>query len=336
MKKRLGVTFRMAAALGLSACCALGVLAQAEGELTAKARVFPDIGAGLRAVRRGPDGRTYVLASPSPGLVVFDSKGKKAWAIPTAPAGSKTQGPAIGFGEDCDIDEGHIYVADRGANAVEVFGLDGALTRSIAVPAPVSLAAIGESEVAVATLRQPHLVIVYDKNGRDVREFGDPEPISNREDLNRFLSIGQLVSDGQNRVYYAFDYTPEPTVRQYDRFGYGAGPDVQYTALEAASQGQAVRREIIRQEKHGKAPAFKRVLTAVGVDRAKGEVWMAVGNTLLRFDKEGNRRARYQLYTPEGARLEANVIVVEPDGLLIGSDPLGVYEFERPDKKFQP
>jgi hypothetical protein len=208
--------------------------------------------------------------------------------------------------------------------------------RSIPVPSPLSIAALGEGEVAVATLREPHLVIVFDKNGRDVREFGDPEQISEREDLNRFLNIGQLATDAQNHLYYAFAYTPEPTVRQYDRNGYGLGQDIQYTALEAASEAQAVRREILRQEKHQKTPTFKRVLTAVGIDRAKGEVWMAVGNTLLRFDKEGNRRASYQLYTPEGARLEASIIVIEPDRLLIGSDPLGIYEFDRPDKKSSP
>ena len=78
------------------------------------------------------------------------------------------------------------------------------------------------------------------------------------------------------------------------------------------------------------------MLTAVGVERATGEVWIALHNTLLHFDKDGNRRASYQLYTAEGARLDANTILVEKDRLLIGSDPLGVYEFERPDKKLSP
>jgi len=62
-------------------------------------------------------------------------------------------------------------------------------------------------------------------------------------------------------------------------------------------------------------------------------VWIALHNTLLHFDKDGNRRASYQLYTAEGARLDASTILVEKDRLLIGSDPLGIYEFERPDKK---
>jgi hypothetical protein len=41
------------------------------------------------------------------------------------------------------------------------------------------------------------------------------------------------------------------------------------------------------------------------------------------------------IYTKEGARLEANTILVEQDRLIIGSDPLGIFEFERPDKKYQ-
>jgi hypothetical protein len=199
---------------------------------------------------------------------------------------------------------------------------------------PLSVAALPEGEVAVGTLREPHLVIVFDKNARDVREFGDPEPIAEREDLNRYLNIGQLATDAQGHLYYAFAYLPEPTVRQYDRLGY-AGQDIQYTALEAMPAAQAARKEIVRQERRGGQPSFKRILTAVGVDRTNGEVWIALYNTLLHFDKEGNRRATYKIYTPQGARLEANTILVEKDRLIIGSDPLGIYEFARPDKNNQ-
>jgi hypothetical protein len=316
-------------------------LGQTEGELTAKTRLFPGVGPGLRAVRRGADGRIFVLASPSPGLLVFDKQGKQVLAIAEAAgagaANAKSGQSGITFGEDFDVDaNGRIYVADRGVNAIQVFSPEGALLRSIPVAAPLSVASLGEGEVAVATLRDPHLVVVFDKNGRDVREFGDPEQISERQDLNRFLNIGQLVSDAQGHLYYGFAYMPEPTVRQYDRNGYGAGPDVQYLALEAASAAQAIRREIVRQEKHQKTPAFKRVLTGVGVEPASGEVWMAIGNTLIHFDKDGTRRASYQIYTPEGARLEANTLSIEPGRLIVGGDPIGVYEFERPEKKSKP
>jgi hypothetical protein len=340
MQQKMSPLWKVGVVLCLLACLASGLFAQSEGELTAKTRLFTNIGPGLRAVRRGPDGRTFVLASPSPGLVVFDKHGKQSLAIPEAGGGAsdgKASRAGITFGEDCDVDlDGRIYVADRGANAIQVFGFDGTWMRSISVVAPLSVAALGEGEIAVATLREPHLVIVFDRNGRDVREFGDPEQISDRADLNRFLNIGQLASDAQGHLYYGFTYTPEPTVRQYDRNGYGAGPDVQYLALEAAPAAQAIRREIVRQEKHQKSPTFKRVLTAAGVDRTNGEVWMAVGNTLIHFDKDGNRRASYQIYTPEGARLEANTLLIEPDHLIVGGDPIGVYEFDRPEKKVKP
>jgi hypothetical protein len=336
MRKRVGPILRAQAALCLLACAVGCLLAQEESDLIAKQRIFPEVGPGLHSVKRGGDGRLYILASPSPGLLVFDAQGKQVLSIGEAriaSAGAKAVGPTIAFGEDCDADaDGTIYVADRGANRVQMFSGDGTPLRSIEVTAPVAVAALPEGEVAVATLREPHLVMVFDKNGREVREFGDPEPLAERAVLNRYLSIGELASDGQGHLYYAFSYLPEPTVRQYNRLGY-ARQDIQYTALEAMPAAQAARKEIERQERRGDQPFFKKILTAVGVDRVNGEVWVALYNTLLHFDKDGNLRARYKIYTPQGARLEANTILVEKDRLIIGGDPLGLYEFDRPDKK---
>src|SRR5229473_5499566 len=247
MKRGWGLIVKIVAVLCLLACLAGSVLAQEEGELTAQRRVFPGIGPGLRTVKRGGDGRLYILASPSPGLVVFDAAGKQVLSIAElAPGSTASKGdhPLITFGEDCDADaQGKIYVADRGANLVQVFSPEGTLLRSIAVKNPVSVAALPEGEVAVGTLREPHLVIVFDKNARDVREFGDPEPLAERVELNRYLNIGQLATDAEGHLYYAFAYLPEPTVRQYDHLGY-AGQDIQYTALEAMPAAQAARKEI--------------------------------------------------------------------------------------------
>src|SRR3989454_12629583 len=338
MRQRVGSIVKVLAATCLVACAVGRASAQDESDLTARQRVFPGIGPGLRTVKRGGDGRLYVLASPSPGLVVFDAAGKQVLSIAELAPGSMTSKgdhPLITFGEDCDADaQGKIYVADRGANLVQGFSPEGTLLRSISVKASVAVAALPGGEVAVGTLREPNLVIVFDKNGRDVREFGEPEPIAERPDLNRYLNIGEMATDGQGHLYYAFAYLPEPTVRQFDRLGY-ARQDTQYTALDAWPAAQATRKEIERQERRGDPPSLKRILTAVGVDRSNGEVWIALNNTLLRFDKEGNRRASYKIYTPQGARLEANTILVEPDRLLIGEDPLGIYEFSRPDKKAQ-
>ena len=311
---------------------------QYEGELTAKRRLFPEVGVGLRAIKRGDSDKTYILSSQ--GLMVFDAKDHKLLTIggtAAEVATSKTASPrapvGITFAEDFDIDAaGQIYVADRAANLIVEYSADGNRLKSFQVNAPLSVAALPDGEVAVATLHDPHLIQVFDKNGRDIRDFGELEEISSREDMNRYLNSGYLATDLRGNIYYAFIYTPEPTVREYDRNGYAA-QTIQFTEIEAFAAAQAARKEIERQERKGKQPAFKPILTAIGVVRASGEVWIALHNRLLRFDKDGNRKATYRLYTPEGTRLDANSIVVEKGRMLIGSDPLGIFEFERPDSK---
>jgi hypothetical protein len=326
---------RVLAVLCLFACLTGSVFAQSEGDLLAKRRVFPTVGPGLRAVKQGSDGRLYILASPTLGLLVLDQNGKQVLSIQPLPQTSKNQSGILVFGEDCDVSaDGKIYVADRGTNQIQVFTAEGKLIRSIPVPSPLSVAALPDGEVAVSTLKEPSLVIVFDKSGRDVREFGQTEPIAERSDLNRYLNSGRLDSDNSGHLYYAFSYLPEPTVRQFDRLGYGH-EDIQYTSIEAMPVAQAARKEIQRIEHRGDQPTFKRILTGIGVDHVTGEVWIALYHTLLHFDKDGNRRATYRIYTPEGTRLEASVILVGQDRLLIGNDPLGIYEFDRPDKKVQ-
>jgi len=327
---------RMLVGLCLLASVAVGTRAQdVEDQMSAIKRLFPGVGAGLRAVKRGPDGNFYILSAPGSSVGVFDPSGKLLRRIPAYEPGKGPQNPdldAIVFGEDMDVDaNGTVYVADRGANAIKIWDARGN-ARLVKVNAPLSVAVLTEGEFAVTTLRQAQLVMVFDKNDRDVREFGEPEQISERAELNRFLSMGILVSDGTGALYYGFPYLPEPTVRQYNRYGY-AGQDFQYVGIDAWPAAQAMRKEIVKQESRGDAPVFKRILTGFGVDRATGEVWMALGDDLLHFDKEGNRRASYHIYTPEGARLEANTILIEEHRLLIGSDPRGIFEFDRPDKK---
>jgi hypothetical protein len=334
MRQVVETIARATAALLLAGIAATCVCAQDEIVLTAKSRVFPAIGPGFKAVKRDGAGNSYVLTAPGASVSVFDAAGKLLRQVPSyaADAGPKSEElRAIRFGEDMDVDaKGAIYVADRGANAVKIWGPDGS-ARMFAVNAPMSIAVLSEGEVAVSTLQGPHLVTVFDDHGKVVREIGAPEEIATRGELNRFLNIGRLSRDAQEHLYYGFDYLPEPTVRQFDRQGYASG-EIRVTTVDVMPRAQAVRREIEKQEKRGDAPSLKRVMTAVGVDPATGEVWIALENVLHRFDRDGNRRNSYRIYTPEGARLEATSILVEPGRLLIGGDPIGVYDFDRPDR----
>src|SRR5260370_24135984 len=105
MQKRGAPIVKVLAVLCLLTCAAGSAAAQDEGDLTAKQRVFPGVGPGLRSVKRGGDGRLYILASPSPGLLVFDAQGKQGLSIgelPVSAAGAKTGHALITFVKDCD------------------------------------------------------------------------------------------------------------------------------------------------------------------------------------------------------------------------------------------
>src|SRR6267378_8452600 len=125
MRQRVGSIVKVLAVMCLLACPAGSAAAQDEVDLTARQRIFPGVGPGLRTVKRGTDGRLYILASPSPGLLVFDEQGKQVLSINeigVAQGGAGQGRSLITFAEDCDgAADGKIYVADRGANLVQVF-----------------------------------------------------------------------------------------------------------------------------------------------------------------------------------------------------------------------
>ena len=307
-----------------------------DADLMAKRRVFKEIGTGLRAVRRAANGHYYVLASPSVGVAIYDAQMKrlKFFGGPEeVPSGQKAPQALIGFGEDCDVDaNGNVYVADRAYNVIAEFAPGGQLLKSFPVNSPTSVAVLPNEEVAVTSLGQHALVAVYGTNGKVAREFGEPESLSSRAELDRYINLGRVNSDAQGHVYFGFTFFPEPTVRQFDHAGF-VKMTFEFTGVDAFPEAQAVRKEIERQETRKEPPFLHPILTAYGVDPVNGDMWMGLHNTLVHFDKDGIRRSEYQIYTMNGTRLDAGVILVEEDRLLIGADPLGVYEFPRPDRQ---
>lgn len=81
-----------------------------------------------------------------------------------------------------------------------------------------------------------------------------------------------------------------------------------------------------------KHTAEKPVITAVGVDPQTQEVWTAVSDVLVHLDKTGNRIDSYYPVISEGTSLKITSILVEPDRILIATDPWGIYDFPRPDR----
>jgi hypothetical protein len=305
---------------------------QFESDLLANRRVFETAGPGFRAIHHGPNGNYYVLTAPAAAVQIYDTSGKRVGQIPSETAAA-TKGAALVYGESFDVDrDGRVAVCDRGANAVKLYAPNGSLATTIPVSGPASVVLLPGGEVAVASPNMQQLVAVYDLAGKQVREYGDREEIADRADVNNQVNFGHLAADEIGNTYFAFDYLPEPTVRKFDHVGY-LTMEISLKTLEFQPAAQAARRAIARSDRG--TPALHRIITAIGVDPQTQDVWLAMGTLLMHFDKEGQRLATFRTYMPRGARIEVSTILVEPDRLLIGADPQGIYEFPRPGKPSQ-
>jgi hypothetical protein len=378
--------------------------------LAARARLMPDIGPGLRAIREGKTGEYYVLKTPGPAVLIYSHDGKKIGQTPAQPSESSS----IGYGVDMDIDsDGRVYVADRSANATKIYSPDGTMVKQFSVPAPISVAALPNGEIAVASLLSKHLVEVYNDRGREVRSFGninDSNPDGGSSSL--LISRGWFSGDSRGDIYFDLAYLPDLTIRKYDRYGYASyditlpldpsgaqdgssnwgvrfKPEVRVAGVgtlgatdnssqnggTSASGDSAVTSERIAggmpmiggggmhetreggfdgggvnhaggfhrqgveglvgvvQLTHGnRAQDSKPRIDAIGIDRSNQEVWAAVGGSLLHFDGEGSLVGAYCLNSADQVPVRPSAILVEPDRILLGTDPFGIFDYARPDK----
>jgi hypothetical protein len=182
-------------------------------------RVFPDLGAGVIALKKDPAGRYYVLAKPCTRIRVYDANGNLINQIPNANSG----GAAIRYAVDVDLSsDGLVAVADRGSNAIDVFHTDGSLAYRIAVVAPTSVVALSGGQFAVTSLVSKRLVQVVDERGRVVRSFGDPGDLGIQMDKQPLNDLGMISGDSTGGIYFAFTSLADPTLRKFDRYGYVA------------------------------------------------------------------------------------------------------------------
>src|SRR5579872_992094 len=330
MKRSAEILLLALAILGVAIISGALVLAQQDPPLDATHHRFPDVGAGFRAVRRGLDSSYYVLAPPPLAVLIFDSGGRKLRQIPLQTRPGEILSP-----NSLDIDaSGRVYVADLGGNAVSVYTADGTLFAHFRIPAPTQIIALPREQFAVCSATTEHLIAVYDLHGTLLREFGELAELSDDAELNHRLNLGHLASDKAGNLYFAFRYLPEPTVRKYDSTSGYLLDELSLTTLDLQPMAQSARQEIARSAA-GKTVSPHEIISALGVDPETQELWLALGNLLMHFDSADTNTASNRAYTTVGARMVPNFILVEKDHLLLGNDPLGIFEFPRPSGKFQ-
>lgn len=188
-----------------------------ENVIESRGRVFPSVGAGITAVKRDSAGRYYVLAKPATVISVYSSVGDLVLQIPNA----QSKGVSIRYAVDIDLSpEGRLFVADRGANCILVFGADGSLVARIPVIAPTSIVALSGGEVAVTSLVSKRLVQILDSRGNEIRSFGEPADLVEHPEKQSLINLGKISGDSSGGIYFAFTSVPDRTLRKYDRYGY--------------------------------------------------------------------------------------------------------------------
>ena len=299
----------------------------AELEIRARARVLPDVGPGLIALKRDAAGRYFVAASPANQVSIFSAEGKRVGQIPGASSQDATKNAKIVFAADFDVDSaGRVLVADRGANAIKIFSADSSLAITIPFAAPTSIAALPGDEFAATSLRYKWLLAIYGDNGKLTRAFGEPHDFFAGFDSSRTPDLGRVSSDPAGNLYFVFSFLPVPTMRRFDRFGY-AGNEISLDEFAPNS----TRRDLLSLDRRDTSQA-KPQINALGVDPLTQEIWLAVGGDLLRFENLGARLGAYHTLSPSGAPLVPKTILVEKDRLLIGTDSFGVFDFAMPAK----
>lgn len=356
--KRLATRLPLALVVLSAAISSLPLVqAQEDPTLDATRRSFPDLGEGFRVIRRGPDGSYYVLVFPSPApaasssksarsssakssksakatspaapvVLVFDSKGTKLRQIPAQPRPGGLLSPS-----SLDIDaSGRIYIADPGSNGVSVYAPDGMPAAHFQIPAPTQIVALPRDQFAVHGTNSDRLIAIYDLDGTLLREFGELADLSDDVALNHRLNAGQLATDKAGNLFFAFRYLPEPTVRKYDSASGTLLDELTLTTLDFQPMAQSARQEIARAGS-GKQVRPHEIISAFGVDPETQEMWLALGNLLMHFDNTDNKTAASRIYTTSGARMVPDFILVEKERLLLGNNPLGIYEFPRSSGK---
>lgn len=218
------------------------VAAQGIGStLVPRARVFSSIGPGVTALKRDSAGRYYILATPASVISIYDRTGALIGKIPNA----NSQGALIKYAVDIDLgQDGRIFVADRGANAIEIFNPDGSLADRVTVVAPTSVVALSKNQFAVTSLTSTHLVQIIDEHGKLVRSFGDPAYITDKASQGRLVDWGRITGDSADSIYFAFTSLTDPTLRKYDRFGYvGYEADIPESYFSVSGSGTRDRVE---------------------------------------------------------------------------------------------
>ncbi|MGH9783365.1 MAG: NHL repeat-containing protein [Terriglobia bacterium] len=307
--------------------CSVGFAQYSPTQYRAEERVFIGTGPGTRAIAYA-GGRYYALVHSDRSVLVYREEGTFVGRV-----GSFGQGPGdLSAPRDVWVDrESRIYVADWGANKIKIFDKRGEYLHSFSFLGPKAVAVLSSGEICVVGSPTEHLISVFDQRGQFVRGFGDPLQIVDEPQLNAFLNFGKIAVDRQDNIYFAFFFSPSPTVRKYSRNG--------ALLLEFRPDGEKIRAGVVeaqtgitRKLREG-GVGGSGVLTNIALDERSGDIWVSSASHIYRYDSQGKLRDVLKTFTPDGTAMNADEVVIIGESVFIGSLPQGVFRFRYPDRR---
>ncbi len=297
-------------------------------EWKATKAIFLEAGTGVSAVRRDAAGRYLVLQSRPATLFAFDAN-LKLLGTYVPQAGQD----ALSFAEDFTVgDDGKIYVADRGSQGIKILSASGELLQTIPFPQPVSVTASAAGELFISSAKARVLVSKVNAAGKVIGEFGALREVAERADVQRTFNIGLVRRDAAGHIYYLFRYLPTPTIRKFSPLGHLVA-EFEITATSLPRPQPTPPPRVTKTERaieRAAAMTARDVLTALAVDAETEEMWVGAGSSLLHVDREGRALGEWQALDPEGAPLEIDDLLVEPDRVIVVSTGRGVFLFLLP------
>ncbi len=303
--------------------------------LVAKSRVFTESRSGSARIRTDQTGNIYVLNREDSSILVYDRTFKFLRRI-----GSFGQGPEdLMHPSDFTIDRnGRIIVADTGNNRIQILSAEGKRILSFKYYEPSSIDVLSTGEIWVVGKADEHLIRVYSKDGKFLRNVGELAPTGVEATFPRlhyFLNRGSLWVDRQDNIYWTGNYLLTPTIRKYSPEG--------KLSLEIRLSGSTMERLVARAQERLKQSLDQKmsrasgILNGVVVNELNGDIWVFPAAPEFQiYDSKGNLKHEFLLKVGDLPIGGWDALILDSNQVVVVNLALGCYLFQLPAESKNP
>jgi len=223
-----------------------------------------------------------------------------------------------------------LWVADRGNSRVSQFKVSGEYLRSFSLKAPISVAALTDSLLAVVGTHDSELIRVVDQNGRLIRAVQPLERIpGSSPEQQAYLNRGFVVAD-RGSILFAFRSLLSPVVRRYETNDMRLVSEMKIDGTHMTDAIARAKPNLAAALATGRL-SYSATLTAIAIDPQSGNIWVTPAAPIVYvLAADGRKLAEYEFAAPGGVLIAPTSIAFAETGrgLLIAG--MKCFEFVLP------